>query len=70
MRPLRDPLIRLLKQGKVVVRDKADRYEREAAFWFQMGGVFMIVQGCFIRSFAMETGGAEVPAWFLSLIHI
>jgi Family of unknown function (DUF6463) len=47
---LRIPLIRSIQELSVVVPDINDHYSRECCFWFQIGGIMMIIQGLYIRS--------------------
>jgi Family of unknown function (DUF6463) len=71
---LRQPLVRIAYEWAVTPRNKdpnnndhdniiRDHYERECAFWFQIGGVMMISQGYLLRHYCLETGRGP-PRWF------
>merc|ERR1712232_768555 len=64
---LRDPLLRIIKDGTVEVDalvHKEDRYEREAAIWFQLFGVLVVLQGLAWKQYARETKKHELPSWW------
>ena len=63
---LRVPLVRVLTTYSTDPGngDMVDRYERECAFWFQMGGLFMIMEGMIWKSYVNATGCQELPTWF------
>lgn len=60
---LREPFVRILSEGTVAVADIGDRYQREASYWFQFGGIMMMSHGYLLRNYCQETGKSP-PNWF------
>lgn len=64
---LREPLLRIIRDGTVEVDalvNKEDRYERAAAVWFQLFGVLVVLQGLAWKQYARETKKQELPSWW------
>lgn len=62
---LRNPLLRVVVEGTVdQTPTMADRYEREAAVWFHVAGVLMLLQGWAWKQYVIETKREELPSWW------
>jgi Family of unknown function (DUF6463) len=57
---LKEPLIRSIRDMSVTVPNINEQYARKCSFWFQIGGVLLIIQGLYIRS----TSEVIPPLWF------
>lgn len=60
---LRQPFFRGLRDGFSDKLAIEERYAREAGFWFQLAGVFMVMQGFLMRSYTIHTQGKPSPSW-------
>ena len=61
---LREPLLRIVREGTVQVVNMEERYARVAAMWFQLFGVLVVLQGLAWKQYVQETNAQELPSWW------
>lgn len=61
---LREPLLRIVKEGTVQVVNMEERYARVAAMWFQLFGALVVLQGLAWKQYVQETNAQELPSWW------
>lgn len=61
---LRDPLLRIIREGTVEVVNLDERYARGAAIWYHLFGGLLVLQGLVWKQYVHDTNTQELPNWW------